>query len=222
VSGLVEDYAALVASASGRYPGRWAQGWARGKMSSDPVYRAVLERLHPRGTLVDVGCGEGYLLALARLAMPEVDLVGLDHDERRLALARAALQDDERVRLLAEDARNIDISDVQAITLLDVLHYLPPVEQDALVAQLADTLRPGGMLLARDASLNGGWRSHVTQWSERFMVAAGRHKGQGVYLRTQDEIRASLAAAGLSVDVVPCHDGTPFANLLYIGTRVNP
>ena len=91
--------AEVVARVAARYPGRWSQGWARGKIGGDPVYRAVLALLPEAGTLVDLGCGEGYLLALARELRPGLDLVGLDHDPRRLALARAALDGEARVRL---------------------------------------------------------------------------------------------------------------------------
>ncbi len=208
---------AVVARVAARYPGRWNQGWARGKVAGDPVYRAVLALLPEAGTLVDLGCGEGYLLALARERRPGLDLVGLDHDERRLALARAALEGEARVRLEGGDAREAGLPPADVLACLDVLHYLPPAEQDALVRRMARALRPGGTLLVRDAEAGAGWRSALTAWSERFMVAVGRHRGLGVYLRPRAELEAAMAAAGLAVEVRPCAEGTPFSNVLLVG-----
>ena len=49
--------------AANRYlpAGRFAHGFAKGKMNGDPAYARVLELLTPEGTLVDVGCGEAVL-----------------------------------------------------------------------------------------------------------------------------------------------------------------
>lgn len=203
--------------AASRYAsqGRVALGFARGKMRGDPVYAAVLARLPSAGRLLDVGCGEGYLLALAAERAPALELVGLDHDEARVGSARLALAD--RARLTAEDARTADLPFADAVACLDVLHYQPADQQDAMLARLAAALRPGGLLFVRDAAADAGWRSTLTRWSEGFAVAVGRHRGDGVFLRDRSELPAVMAARGLRVETVECSEGTPFANLLHVG-----
>jgi SAM-dependent methyltransferase len=201
--------------------GKFVEGFAKGKMSGDPAYRAVLQYLEPGQTLLDVGCAEGYLLALAAENIGELVLVGFDHDARRLDIAQKALSDLD-VRLYEGDARDTDLSDVPApsvITLLDVLHYQTPSEQDAILARLAGVLAPGGVLLVRDGRSDGGWRSTVTAWSEKVAMALGRHKGDGVYFRPQDEMRAALEGLGLEVSVDPCSENTPFANVLFAARK---
>lgn len=201
--------------------GKFVEGFAKGKMSGDPAYRAVLQYLQPGQTLLDVGCAEGYLLALAAENVGGLVLVGFDHDTRRLDIAQKALSDLD-VRLYAGDARDTDLSDVPApsvITLLDVLHYQTASEQDAILARLAGVLAPGGVLLVRDGRSDGGWRSTVTAMSERVAMALGRHKGDGVYFRPQAEMRAALEALGLTVSVDPCSENTPFANVLFAARK---
>lgn len=197
--------------------GRFAEGFARGKMTGDPVYPAVLAYVRPGTTLVDVGCGEGYLLALAAETVGDVRLVGFDHDARRLASAEAALTGLD-ARLWCADARVADVPAADAIAVLDVLHYQPPAEQDALLERLARALRPGGVLLVRDGRSDGGWRSGVTALSERVLVGLGRHKGDGVWFRPQAALEGVLRSLGLDVQVDPCAQGTPFANVLFVAS----
>lgn len=202
-----------------RAAGRIAHGFARGKLSGDPAYATVAEHLPAQGTLLDVGCGEGYLLALARTLQPELTLVGVDHDERRLALARGAMEGEARVELHAGDLRSLAMPPAHMITCLDVLHYMPPEQQDAVLARLAATLVPGGLLLVRDGESDAGLRSALLRLSETLAVALGRHRGDGVFFRPAQALRQALEAQGLVVDVDPCREGTPFANLLFVARK---
>ncbi len=198
--------------------GKMEEGFARGKMRGDPAYAAVLERVPDGVRLLDVGCGEGYLLALVHANRAGVELFGFDHDPRRLRKARSALG--EVAELWEGDVRGTEIPDnLGVIAILDVLHYHPPAQQDAIVERLAEHLAPGGLLLVRDGRSDGGWRSAVIGLAEHLAVAVGRHKGDGVYFRPQDATRKALERAGLVVEVEPCGANTPFANVLFIGRR---
>ncbi|MCO4747468.1 MAG: class I SAM-dependent methyltransferase [Proteobacteria bacterium] len=206
-----------IEAASQRYRrhSRMAEGFAKGKMKGDPVYAAVLSHLPAQGSLVDVGCGEGYLLALAA-EVGATPLYGLDHDERRLSQGRAAL-DDLDCTLVLGDAREAELPKADVITCLDVLHYQPAADQDAILATLKSALKPGGVLLVRDAAADEGIWSSITACTERIAMALGRHVGDGVYLRPQGEIEATMGALGLEVSTEDCSEGTPFSNVLYVG-----
>jgi SAM-dependent methyltransferase len=212
-----------IAQAAERYrpAGRWAYGFARGKMGNDPAYQRVLELLqgHEQGTLVDVGCGEGHLLALARALYPELRLFGVDHDGDRVDTARVALEGFERLSLEAGDARTVELPGCQVLCCLDVLHYMSPEDQDLLLTRFAEALEPGGILLIRDGREGAGLRSTLTRLSEQLAVALGRHKGEGVHFRDAEATRATLSALGLEVELQDCAQGTPFANVLWIGRK---
>jgi len=198
---------------------RFAEGFAKGKMSADPVYAQVLDLLPAQGMLLDAGCGEGYLLALVRQRLPSPRRAGVDHDERRVDLARKALQGEERLELQVGDLRQLPLGQADAVTCLDVLHYMAPQQQDELLARLAACVRPGGLLLVRDGESGAGLRSFLTGLSERLAVAMGRHKGDGVFFRPAEQTQAQLEAQGLQVEVRPCQQGTPFANIVFIARR---
>lgn len=207
--------------ASQRYRrvGRLAEGFANGKMAGDPAYRRVMKEVPDEGTLVDVGCGEGYLLAWARERCPDLQLWGFDHDPRRIEVGRRALADEPSVRLRVVDVREAELPPADVVACLDVLHYMVPLEQDALLDRLAAAVRPGGVVLIRDAHADGGLRTWLTRGSERLLVTLGRHRGDGVFLRARSAVVDRLAGAGLEVQVEDCHHGTPFANVLYVARR---
>lgn len=201
--------------------GRVAAGWALGKLRGDPAYAAVLEltvEVRQGGSVLDVGCGDGYLLAALAVARPDLELHGLDHDAARLAQARRALPE-ARVRLEPTDVRRASLPRADLVVLLDVLHYLPPVEQDRLLQQLAACVRARGALVIRDAAAGEGWRSWVTWLFERLFVWLGRHRGAGVYFRTQQELVDAVARTGLAAETRPCREGTPMSNVLVVGRR---
>lgn len=211
-----------IESASARYlsAGRWAHGFARGKMSGDPAYRRVLELItSDEGTLVDIGCGEGHLMALVRALHPGFRLIGLDHDSERVDTARTVLADEIALDLHVGDAREFELPPTDVLACLDVLHYMPPEDQDALLQRFAEALVPGGVLLIRDGRSEAGLSSTVTRLSEQLAVAVGRHKGDGVYFRPAEVTRAALEDAGLQVELSDCSEGTPFANMLWVGRR---
>ncbi|MCS7101307.1 MAG: hypothetical protein NZL99_06360, partial [Burkholderiaceae bacterium] len=104
-------FAVLVQAAADRYraAGHTAYHFARGKLAGDPVFAALLaQRLIPDGArLVDLGCGQGVLLALLAAAQDEAVRVrwpqtlpalprhvrgqGVDLRTRAVAAARIAL-----------------------------------------------------------------------------------------------------------------------------------
>jgi SAM-dependent methyltransferase len=214
---------ALRSRAAHRYlqAGRWAHGFARGKMAGDPMYRKVLDLLAGMvpGLVVDVGCGEGYLLALMREAVPTTPLFGCDHDPKRLAVARRALAGEPALDLVEGDARHMPLPAAAAVACLDVLHYLPEPDQDVLLARMASTLEPGGTLLVRDLDARGGWRDGVTRVSEHVARVVGRHRGKGLFFRPAEAAIATLRREGLVVEGSTCADGTPFANVLLVARR---
>jgi ubiquinone/menaquinone biosynthesis C-methylase UbiE len=109
---------------------------------------------HPRPSVVlDVGCGTGTLaLQLAEQA-PTVQVVGIDGDDRILALGRAKVaRFGERVRLLRGIAGDLPLADasVDAVVASLLLHHLSPGAKVAALDEFSRVLAPGGRLVIAD------------------------------------------------------------------------
>lgn len=236
--GSERPFADLVRRAADRYLEASITAWefARGKLRMDPVYRATLspELLPSGGTLLDIGCGQGLTLALlaeARLAFeegtwprdwpppPRFDrAIGIETRRRVAAIARGAL--DGFARVIEGDARTIALEPSRAVLLFDVLHLLPPDDQEALLASIGARLQFGGVLLVREADSGGGWRFTAVRVGNRFKAfVTGTWRQQSFHPRSDAEWRDCFTRHGFAVEARPMGQGTPFANVLFRLTR---
>jgi uncharacterized protein (DUF2062 family) len=230
----------LVREASDRYMTASIAAWefARGKLRGDPIYRATVSGalLPSGGTLIDIGCGGGLSLALLAEARtrfragdwpaswsppPQFDrMIGIETRPRAAATARNALGPDAEI--LQDDARSVTLAPCEAVLLFDVLHMIPADDQEPLIASIAVALRPGGVALVREADAAAGWRFAAVRLGNRLKALAFGHWRQRFSFRPTDEWLARFAAHGLSAQVFPMGEGTPFANVLLRVTAREP
>jgi SAM-dependent methyltransferase len=226
-------FESIVASAAHAYApaGPTALHFARGKLRHDPVFRAILARgLVPDGArLVDLGCGQGVLpafLVAARArfesgAWPSIwpppprlaSVLGVDLRGRAIAAGRLALG--ARATLEVGDARTAALPPCDVIAILDVLHYLPPEDQDRVLARCACALTPGGRLLLRVGDADAGVRAAITRFSDQAITLI-RGGWPRLYTRGLKAWVAAVERAGLGVEAAPMSEGTPFANVLLV------
>jgi SAM-dependent methyltransferase len=225
----VFDLIAKKAATRYRSCGITAWQFARGKLPGDPVYRAVLDGpwLWRGGTVIDLGCGQGLMLALiaeARRAarsqgepLPVDRLVGIELREKVAAIARRALDDEAEIS--AADARTEALPAARTILIFDVLHMMPAADQEALLRGLVMALEPGGTLLLREADAGAGWRFQAVNFANRMKALAFGYSSKGFCFRSALEWRTLLEAFGLSVELQPMGKGTPYGNVLLAGTK---
>jgi uncharacterized protein (DUF2062 family)/2-polyprenyl-3-methyl-5-hydroxy-6-metoxy-1,4-benzoquinol methylase len=226
-----DPFAALVQRASDRYVRTTIAAWefARGKLRGDPVYRDALCLLRSGRALVDVGCGQGLMLALLAEArrdagsgappagcssLPRFDrLTGVEKRPRVVRLARTALGPDAEI--LELDARSVATGPSSVVLLFDVLHLMPSRDQEAILRAMAAALEPGGVILVRDADRSAGWRFAAVRAGNRLKAFLSGAWRQEFHFRTTLEWIECFARLGLDAEVRPMGGGTPFANVLF-------
>jgi len=140
-------------------------------------------------------------------------VIGLDSDASKIEVARRAGPEAE-FRLA--DVRPSDVTPADTILLVDVLHYLPLAEQDALLAAAARALAPGGRLLVRELDADPTAKSIVTRLVEWLARKTGLNRGRASAYRPARELTALLERAGLPCVVQGASERTPFANVLIV------
>lgn len=211
--------------------GTYAWHFARGKLRHDPVFFSLLRRgwLPDRGSLLDLGCGRGLLLALLVAAREQfrsgqwppdlpppplnLGLQGIDLQDDHVRAARWAL--DGRARVTRGDIRDGGFPACSAVVLLDVLLYMEEREQVQVLRKAAAALEPDGLLLLREADAAAGFAFRVTRWSERMLEVMRRRALSRLHYRSATQWAGLLESLGFSVSAEPMSQGTPFANVLY-------
>lgn len=110
---------------------------------------SVLLELVPREArrVLDLGTGDGRLLALLRIDRPEVHGVGLDLSELMLEAARERFADDERIEFVEHDLAQPlpGLGRFDAIVSSMAIHHLEHERKRSLYAEILDLLEPGGV-----------------------------------------------------------------------------
>jgi 2-polyprenyl-6-hydroxyphenyl methylase/3-demethylubiquinone-9 3-methyltransferase len=182
---------------------------------------AIVERLPPRGRLLEVGCGHGLFSNEAALRYPELDVLGVDPapDKIRWAQASAAGRPNAAFRLgtLADVAeRGFD-----AIAVLDVLYLIARRDWSSFLAGCRERLREGGRLLLKEVAPRPRWKFWRCVLQETLSVRLiGITLGRDFAFAGAREMAALLEGAGLSqVRVSELHRGYATPHVLYEAVR---
>ncbi len=165
---------------------------------ADPQTRwgaEVLERLSLRGdeTVLDAGCGTGRVTELLLARLPRGKVVALDFSAAMLGEARGRLAGfgDQVTFVEADLGRPLPLSQpVDAVLSTATFHWVP--DHDALFANLASVLRPGGWLVAQC----GGFGNVATLLRVALEVAPGFTRQHN--FQTPEATAARLEACGFT------------------------
>lgn len=209
--------------------------WARGKLGGDPLFPALIEHaILPSGARVlDLGCGRGllasWLLSAERLAAqglwpddvaPPAGLSfrGVDLVAREAECGNRALRPlyGDRVQLSGGDMREAKFDGIDAVAILDVLHYIPYAEQDRLLDRIRAALGREGLFVARIGDASAGLRFAFSQAVDRGISFIQRHRLPQLWCRPLDAWSAALERRSFAVETIPMSTGTPFANVMLV------
>jgi 2-polyprenyl-3-methyl-5-hydroxy-6-metoxy-1,4-benzoquinol methylase len=215
--------------------GRHAWHFARGKLKYDPAFFGLLKHgvLPDHGRLFDLGCGQGILLSVLLAARKQyaagqwpqgwpappsqLTMHGIELREDCVHAAQQALGNNALVE--TGDIQTANLTQSAAVVLLDVLHYLDDEAQRRLLARIAASLEPGGVLLMRETDAGAGMTFQLTHWAERI---AGFHRGllrhKMCYRSTKEWVQL-LEEFGFNVSLKPMSEGTPFSNFLFVAKK---
>jgi uncharacterized protein (DUF2062 family)/2-polyprenyl-3-methyl-5-hydroxy-6-metoxy-1,4-benzoquinol methylase len=187
--------------------------YVAGKLALDPVFELVAAHDGSFGRVLDVGCGRGQLGAFLHELGRSTDTLGIDSDARKIAVARQAFPE---ATFQVGDAAQAELAPADTILLIDVLHYLPVAEQDALLAAAARALLPSGRLFVRELDADPSARSALTRAFEWCGRKLGLNRGRATHYRPAAELTQLLEGAGLTCQLHGASRHTPFANVLVV------
>jgi 2-polyprenyl-3-methyl-5-hydroxy-6-metoxy-1,4-benzoquinol methylase len=164
-----------------------------------PFHR-LIELVPVGASVLDVGCGCGLFLGLLAATGREPRGVGFDVSDAAIPMARHMAH-----RLRESDINadlrfeRIDVNDAwpdgpyDVVSIIDVLHHVPPGRQRSVFDSAVDSVRADGLLIYKDVGPRPLWRA----WANRLhdLVVAK----EWVHLLWADTVKAWGQERGLTL-----------------------
>jgi trans-aconitate methyltransferase len=190
---LLRAYPSLPPSARAHLALRWA-------MAPLPRIAALVPT---EGVVLDLGCGHGLVSLLLARSRPARQVIGLEWDARRLAMARTLAEPNLRFEF-CDLAGDTPLPAARGILLADVAYLLSPPDQERLLARCVAALEPGGVLVLKETVDAPRWKAAISRLQEKLAVRAlGITRGRALHFRGRAAWVRLLASLGLEVCVVP-------------------
>lgn len=186
------------------YKGPVTEWYIRIKVKMEKNYRLFNELLPRKGQITDIGCGLGSLCYMLSMLSDERNVLGIDYDEEKIAVASHAWLHNERTKFVCTDALNYDLPPSDAFILSDMLHYMSYENQNRLLRKCITLLRPDGMLLVRDGNSADTQKHKLTRLTEVIstrIVKFNKTKEE-LCFTSEEQIRQIAAECRMTLEII--------------------
>src|SRR5690606_550809 len=131
-----------------------------------------------QATIVDLGCGYGFLAYSLALSGNNRKILGVDYDHSKIEIAKNCPVKPDKLRFEHGDVTTYPLEQADVFVISDVLHYLMPEEQQQLLKKVDEHLNEEGMIIIRDGDSSKKERHKGTKLTEIFSTKMGFNKTQ--------------------------------------------
>lgn len=186
------------------YKGPILEWYMRVKVSLEQNYKPFEALVPRRASVLDLGCGYGFLSYMLFFMSEDRTVTGVDYDEEKIITANNCYSRTERIGFHAADVTRFPLEGYDTIIIADVLHYLMPAAQEDLLVRCFQAMPPGGTLIVRDGDADLKERHQGTKLTEFFSVnVIGFNKSTNTLnFMSGTRLRQLVADHGLTISTV--------------------
>ncbi|MBO9591735.1 MAG: 1-acyl-sn-glycerol-3-phosphate acyltransferase [Niabella sp.] len=151
------------------YKGPVLEWYLKVKLRLENYYQQFHELMPAQGRILDLGCGYGFMCYILYWSSQEKRrITGVDYDEEKIETARHCFSRTDDVHFIHADISQFVFEQYNGIVISDVLHYLQPEQQVAVIEKAIHSLLPGGILVIRDGDKDLKEKHKGTKLTEFF------------------------------------------------------
>ena len=203
------------------YKGPVVEWYIRIKVKMERNYRLFNRLIPVQGQITDIGCGFGPLCYMLSLLSEDREILGIDYDEDKIALAQHGWLRNERLQFRHGNALEYPLPESDVFILNDMLHYMSYEHQRTLLLKCADRLRSQGMIIIRDGNSANTSKHRLTRFTELLSTRIfnfNRTAGE-LHFTTETQLRKIAVTCGMNVEIIPNDKYT--SNTIYIFRKPN-
>lgn len=203
------------------YKGPVVEWYIRIKVKMERNYRLFNRLIPAQGQITDIGCGFGPLCYMLSMLSEDRDILGIDYDEDKIALAQHGWLRNEHLQFRHGNALEYPLPESDVFILNDMLHYMSYEHQRTLLLKCADRLRSQGMIIIRDGNSANTSKHRLTRFTELLSTRIfnfNRTTGE-LHFTTETQLREIAVTCGMNVEIIPNDKYT--SNTIYIFRKPN-
>jgi uncharacterized protein len=150
--------------------------YLRIKLMIENNYSQIISLIPTESSVVDIGCGYGFLSYMLIFTSEKRTIIGIDYDKRKIDLANNCFSKNSRINFFCDDIINMQLPKSDAFILFDILHYLKREEQELILSKCVNNLNEDGIIIIRDANENRKNKHLITRLGELFSTGLGFNK----------------------------------------------
>ncbi len=198
------------------YKGPVLEWYMRIKVKLEKYYLPFHEILPLNGTILDLGCGYGFMCYMLQFLSEGRYITGVDYDEEKIEVASNGYLRTSRLNFYTADVTTFPLEEYDGIVISDVLHYLPYEAQEVLLDRSIDALNDGGILIVREGNADLKERHKGTELTEFFSVKILKFNKSVTSLNflSGESIKRIAHSKGISVEIYD--DAKYTSNVIFV------
>lgn len=180
----------------------------------DAPYIEVEGLIPKKGTVLELGCGEGLFSNFIALRERKRNVIGIEIDEKRVSIANRGLKN---TKFFKGDATSCSFQKPDTIVMMHLLHHLNSFEdQETLIERCGKELKKGKMLIIVEVEPKLSWKYLITWATDHFLVPwiFENRIYSSIYFRKSKEWEKVLKKQGFSCKIIDAENMKPFTHVI--------
>ena len=163
-------------------------------------WNTILGYLNKVDRILDIGCGHGLFLHLAKKYYPNLVCTGFDHDENKIKIAKSSRPRKNLTFLLDNQIEQLKHRSFDCVSIIDVLYSIPLNQWPEIFSAANKYLKPKGILIIKETVNKPKWKYYICLAQEIMAIKILKYtKGHFPQLASIDFYLSQMNSYGFNI-----------------------